>query len=50
MNEQILLWTREFLQRVKLEAPEIPAFLQVMEAINNQLKPNEGFTEVKSDE
>jgi len=39
MNEQILLWAKEFLGRVDLNAKEIPAFAAVMQAIEDELTP-----------
>ncbi len=37
MNDQILRWAYEFLSRVDLNAKEIPAFTQVMQAIEAEL-------------
>ncbi len=39
MNQQILTWAYEFLQRVDLNAKEVSAFLQVMQAFEEALKP-----------
>jgi TorA maturation chaperone TorD len=38
MNQQILTWAYEFLQRVDLNAKEVPAFIQVMQAFEDVLK------------
>lgn len=39
MNEQVLIWMREFLSRVDLNAKEIPAYSQVMMALDAALQP-----------
>lgn len=39
MNRQILTWAYEFLGRVDLNAKEVPAFLQVMQAFEAELTP-----------
>lgn len=49
MNEQILIWAREFLSRVDLNAKEINAYMQVMQAIEAALQPAP-VVEVSNDE